>query len=144
RELFEEAAGVGLYRDRRRTTERRLEETTVDLARLDDLISEVQSQVRSLARQRKRAERHTDLMRRRFSVELTLASREMEAWREELARLEERVAALRESAPAAEESVQGAELRREEAHGARVAAEARRSELARLAAGQREDAMRLE
>ena len=53
RELFEEAAGVGLYRDRRRTTERRLEETTVDLQRLDDLISEVQSQVRSLARQRK-------------------------------------------------------------------------------------------
>ena len=28
RELFEEAAGVGLYRDRRRTTERRLEETS--------------------------------------------------------------------------------------------------------------------
>ena len=50
RELFEEAAGVGLYRDRRRTTERRLEETTVDLQRLDDLIGEVQSQVRSLAR----------------------------------------------------------------------------------------------
>ena len=42
RELFEEAAGVGLYRDRRRTTERRLEETTVDLQRLDDLVNEVQ------------------------------------------------------------------------------------------------------
>ena len=37
RELFEEAAGVGLYRDRRRSTERRLEETAQDLARLDDL-----------------------------------------------------------------------------------------------------------
>ena len=43
RELFEEAAGVALYRDRRRSTERRLEETTVDLARLDDLIGEVQA-----------------------------------------------------------------------------------------------------
>ncbi|MCU0623561.1 MAG: AAA family ATPase, partial [Gemmatimonadaceae bacterium] len=53
RELFEEAAGVGLYRDRRRSTERRLEETSLDLQRLDDLITEVQSQVRSLARQRK-------------------------------------------------------------------------------------------
>ena len=48
RELFEEAAGVGLYRDRKRSAERRLEETTTDLARIDDLISEVQSQVRSL------------------------------------------------------------------------------------------------
>src|SRR5512134_801361 len=54
RELFEEAAGVGLYRDRKRSTERRLEETAVDLGRLDDLISEVQTQVRSLARQRRR------------------------------------------------------------------------------------------
>src|ERR687894_1915886 len=101
RELFEEAAGVGLYRDRRRTTERRLEETTVDLQRLDDLISEVQSQVRSLARQRKRAERHAEITSRRFNVELTLAAREMEAWREELARLEVRVAELREQLPLA-------------------------------------------
>ena len=66
RDMFEEAAGVGLYRDRRRSTERRLEETTLDLQRLDDLINEVQTQVRSLARQRKRAERHAEIMSRRF------------------------------------------------------------------------------
>ena len=77
RELFEEAAGVGLYRDRRRSTERRLEETTIDLSRLDDLIGEVQSQVRSLARQRRRAERHAELMARRFDVEITLAARRL-------------------------------------------------------------------
>ncbi|MEP6989428.1 MAG: AAA family ATPase, partial [bacterium] len=75
RELFEEAAGVGLYRDRRRTTERRLEETTGDLQRLDDLINEVSSQVRSLSRQRRRAERHGEIMVRRFTVELSLAAR---------------------------------------------------------------------
>src|SRR5678809_689304 len=91
RELFEEAAGVGLYRDRRRTAERRLEETTVDLQRLDDLITEVQSQVRSLARQRRRAERYAELNTRRFTVELALAKREMEAWHGELHRLDERV-----------------------------------------------------
>src|ERR671919_282304 len=79
RELFEEAAGVGLYRDRKRSTERRLEETAVDLGRLDDLIAEVQTQVRSLARQRKRAERHTELTTRRFALELTPVSRDMEA-----------------------------------------------------------------
>ena len=73
RELFEEASGIGLYRDRRRTTERRLEETAIDLARLDDLLSEVQTQVRSLARQRRRAERYAELTTRRFAVEVTLA-----------------------------------------------------------------------
>jgi chromosome segregation protein len=143
RELFEEAAGVGLYRDRKRSTERRLEETAVDLGRLDDLIAEVQTQVRSLARQRKRAERHVELMKRRFTVDIALASREMDAWRDELARLETRVASLRSEAPAAEENVAAQEAARDAAHGSRAAAEARRGELARLVAEQRESTQEL-
>jgi len=143
RELFEEAAGVGLYRDRRRSTERRLEETTTDLSRIDDLIGEVQSQVRSLGRQRKRAERHAELMSRRFSVELTLAEREMRAWHEELGTLEGRVAELRDIVPTAEADVSEHEVARDAAHSARAAAEAQRAELARLAAVQRESAQRL-
>ncbi|MEO5818806.1 MAG: AAA family ATPase, partial [Gemmatimonadaceae bacterium] len=143
RELFEEAAGVGLYRDRRRTTERRLEETTGDLQRLDDLINEVSGQVRSLARQRRRAERHTEITTRRFVVELSLAARSMRAWREELERLEVRVAELRELLPAAEAHMADAELARETAHGARAAAEAQRNELSRLVGGQREQVVRI-
>ncbi len=138
RELFEEAAGVGLYRDRRRTTERRLEETTIDLQRLDDLISEVQSQVRSLARQRRRAERHSELTTRRFTIEIALAKREMEAWHEELQRLDARVRTLRETAPQAESAVVGAEHGRDAAHGDRAAADAKRTELLRLVSSQRE------
>jgi chromosome segregation protein len=137
RELFEEAAGVGLYRDRRRTTERRLEETTVDLQRLDDLVNEVQSQVRSLSRQRKRAERYSELMARRFIVEIGLARREMHSWAEELKRLDARVAELREQVPALEEAVIAAEQARDAAHGNRAAAEASRNELFKLVASQR-------
>ena len=144
RELFEEAAGVGLYRDRRRTTTRRLEETTVDLSRLDDLISEVQSQVRSLARQRKKAERHGELMARRFVAEITLVSREMEAWHTELASLELQVTSLRETLPLAEQRVHEVERQREGAYGARTAAEAGRTELSRLVSEQRANAMTLE
>ena len=75
RSLFEEAAGIGLYRDRKHSTERRLEETATDLQRLEDLLTEVQSQIRSLARQKGKAERHTKLMDEKFSVQLTLARR---------------------------------------------------------------------
>jgi chromosome segregation protein len=143
RELFEEAAGVGLYRDRKRSSERRLEETAVDLGRLDDLISEVQTQVRSLARQRRRAEKHVEITSRRFTVEIALAAREMDAWKEELARLEARVAELRNEVPASEESVAAAEAARDAAHGTRAAAEARRGELARLVGEQRESTQAL-
>ena len=143
RELFEEAAGVGLYRDRRRSTERRLEETTIDLSRLDDLISEVQSQVRSLARQRRRSERHGELTTRRFSVELTLASREMSAWREELDGLGHSLTTLREQAPGGESRVGAAEALREHLHERRAQAEARRNELARLALQQQQSVQEL-
>ncbi|MEO7359020.1 MAG: chromosome segregation protein SMC, partial [Gemmatimonadaceae bacterium] len=144
RELFEEAAGVGLYRDRRRSAERRMEETTVDLSRLDDLIAEVQSQVRSLSRQRRRAERHAELMARRFNVELSLATREMASWHGELAALDGKLVELREALPLAESDIRDAEAARETAHGARSAAEASRSELARLAGEQRQKTQQLE
>ena len=143
RELFEEAAGVGLYRDRRRSTERRLEETSVDLQRLDDLIAEVQTQVRSLARQRKRAERHAELNEQRFQLEIAVAARELAAWHEELGRLESRIADLRETVPASEERVRDAEQAREHHHGARAAAEGQRGELARLVGTQRQQTLEL-
>ena len=143
RELFEEAAGVGLYRDRRRSTERRLEETTVDLQRLDDLIGEVQSQVRSLARQRKRAERSAELMARRFTLEIAHAAREMAAWSDELARLQTRVESLRGELPRVEEELRAAEAMRDAASAARTGAEAQRAELARIVGSQREQVLQL-
>ena len=143
RELFEEAAGIGLYRDRKRSAERRLEETTTDLGRIDDLIAEVQSQVRSLARQRKRAERHAELMARRFTLEVAHAAREMSAWRDELAQLEERVTLLRTEVPREDERLHQAEAARDAALGERTAAEARRSELARIVSDQRERTQQL-
>ena len=143
RELFEEAAGVGLYRDRKRSAERRLEETTIDLSRIDDLITEVQSQVRSLARQRKRAERHSELMARRYRLDVALAAREMDAWKGELARLEEKVKALREKAPAEEERLATAERERETALSGRAGAEAARAEHARLVNELRESTQQL-
>jgi chromosome segregation protein len=143
RELFEEAAGVGLYRDRKRSAERRLDETTTDLGRIDDLIAEVQSQVRSLSRQRKRAERYTELTARRFTLEVAHASREMDAWRGELARLEERVTLLRTEVPAEEERLRSAEASRDAALSERTSGEARRTELARLVSDQRESTQAL-
>ncbi|MBX7120368.1 MAG: AAA family ATPase, partial [Gemmatimonadaceae bacterium] len=140
RELFEEAAGVGLYRDRRRSTERQLEATSADLLRIDDLTAEVQTQVRSLLRQRKRAERHAEITTRRFAVELTLASREMAAWQEELAGLEGKLGGLREALPATQQAVRDAEQSRDAAHAARAAAETARQERA-IVAGQARAAM---
>src|SRR5687768_10497952 len=100
RSLFEEAAGIGLYRDRKHSTERRLEETATDLQRLEDLIAEVQSQIRSLARQKGKAERHARLMEEKFAVTLTLARRRLDELAERALGVQARFRTLSELLPA--------------------------------------------
>lgn len=55
--LFAEAAGVGRYKDSRHAATRWLEGAEGDLARMGDPIGEVENKVRSLAKQRRRAQR---------------------------------------------------------------------------------------
>lgn len=55
RRLFEEAAGVGLYRVRREEAMKRLDATTRNLERVLDIMSELEPRLRSLERQAKRA-----------------------------------------------------------------------------------------
>jgi len=144
RSLFEEAAGIGLYRDRKISTERRLEQTHEDLQRLDDVISEVRSQVRSLARQRGRAERYDKFAAERFDIVMTLTRRK-------LAELEARERSLRDQRdafavklPVVREKVGVSERERESRVQARATAEARRSELQRRLSETRVDIERLE
>src|SRR5438874_2704231 len=131
RALFEEAAGIGLYRDRKKSTERRLEETAADLARLEDLIAEVQTQVRSLARQRGRAERYGKMVEERFGIAMTLVRREIEDFDLTLGSLGVRARELADALPAARSRLSDAEQEREARVQARHTAEARRTEVER-------------
>jgi chromosome segregation protein len=78
RSLFEEAAGIGKYKDRRKAAIRRLEQAELDLQRLEDVISEVQTKVRSLARQKGKAERHLEYRKRRLDVEVTVVRHQLD------------------------------------------------------------------
>ncbi|HEY3279272.1 MAG TPA: chromosome segregation protein SMC [Gemmatimonadales bacterium] len=144
RALFEEAAGIGLYRDRKKSTERRLEETAADLARLEDLISEVQTQVRSLARQRGKAERYGKMVEERFGIALTLVRRELEDFDLSLGGLGVRSRELAAALPAARTRLGDAERARETRVQARHTAEARRTEVERRLADARLEVGRLE
>ena len=144
RALFEEAAGIGLYRDRKKSTERRLEETAADLARLEDLIAEVQTQVRSLARQRGRAERYGKMIEERFGIAMTLVRRELEDFDLALGSLGVRARELADALPAARARLNEAEHQREARVQARHTAEARRTEVERRLADAKLEVGRLE
>ncbi len=58
RKLFEEAAGIGLYRTRREEALRRLETTQRNLERVEDILVELEPRLRSLERQAKRAQEY--------------------------------------------------------------------------------------
>ncbi|MCK6446883.1 MAG: chromosome segregation protein SMC [Planctomycetes bacterium] len=58
RAIFEEAAGISRYRQRKKETETRLKRVETDVQRLDDILRELSSRVRSLKIQAGKAERY--------------------------------------------------------------------------------------
>jgi len=69
RRLFEEAAGVGLYRSRRDDALKRLENTERNLERVLDIMAELEPRIKSLERQAKRA---IDFSRAQADMKITL------------------------------------------------------------------------
>jgi chromosome segregation protein len=58
RRLFEEAAGIGLYRSRREEAVRRLKNTHRNLERVNDILAELRPRLKSLEKQAHRAKDH--------------------------------------------------------------------------------------
>ena len=69
RKLFEEAAGIGLYRSRKEEALRRLENTRKNLDRVLDIMTEIRPRLRSLERQ---AERFLTYERLRADLQVLL------------------------------------------------------------------------
>mgnify|MGYP002760381228 CR=1 FL=1 len=98
RAYLEEAAGISLYKERRRETERRMRDTHENLERLEDVRDEVGRQLEKLAKQAETAEQYRDLKkqeRQRRAELLLLKINAMQAERQSLQQtLAERETAL--------------------------------------------------
>src|SRR5580704_6640502 len=82
RAFVEEAAGISLYKERRRETESRMADTRENLARLQDLRDEVEKQIRHLQRQANVARRYQELKAQERSLTaelLALRLRELDS-----------------------------------------------------------------
>ena len=74
RNMFEEAAGVNKYKSKRRSALKKFDLNSRDLERIDDIIVEIQIQVKALDLQLKRFKRHEKLTNELQELELDLAS----------------------------------------------------------------------
>lgn len=72
RAFIEEAAGISLYKERRRETETRIADTRENLARLQDLRDEVEKQIRHLQRQANVARRYQEFKARERTLSAEL------------------------------------------------------------------------
>lgn len=95
RKLFEEAAGIGLYRSRREESLRRLETTQRNIERVQDILSELRPLLRSLERQAEKAREYermkTDLriiLREWYGYHWHLAQKDLVLARETNSELE--------------------------------------------------------
>jgi chromosome segregation protein len=85
RAVIEEAAGILKHRRRKEKAERRLERTDEDVLRLQDLVGEIERQLRPLRRQARAAERYHGLKTEVNELTLYLARVSLEDYEAEMA-----------------------------------------------------------
>ena len=84
RHLFEEAAGISKFRVRKKETLRKLEATDLDLERVEDLLYEIQKNMRSLERQAKQAKRYFKIKDEYKKLSILLARKNVDLQRQQL------------------------------------------------------------
>jgi chromosome segregation protein len=78
RRMLEQAAGITIYKTRKKEAKLKLDATEQDLARIEDLLFEINNQLKALENQAKKAEKYFELKKeyKLVSVELAKASLE--------------------------------------------------------------------
>ncbi|MEO6135095.1 MAG: chromosome segregation protein SMC [Ginsengibacter sp.] len=78
RRMLEQAAGITIYKTRKREAKLKLDATEQDLARIEDLLFEINNQLKTLESQAKKAEKYFEIKKdyREISIELTKAALE--------------------------------------------------------------------
>ena len=78
RRMLEQAAGISIYKTRKKEAKLKLDATEQDLARIEDLLFEINNQLKTLESQAKKAEKYFEIKKdyRQVSIELAKAALE--------------------------------------------------------------------
>jgi chromosome segregation protein len=90
RNLFEEASGISKYKLRKKQTFSKLKDTEADLERVEDLLFEIEKNLKTLENQARKTERYYRIKEQYKSLSITLASFRIASFSESLSRIEER------------------------------------------------------
>ena len=78
RRMLEQAAGISIYKTRKKEAKQKLDATEQDLARIEDLLFEINNQLKTLENQAKKAQKYYEIKKdyREVSIELAKAALE--------------------------------------------------------------------
>ncbi len=93
RSLFEEAAGISKFKIRKKETLRKLEDTDADLERVEDLLYEIEKNMRSLERQAKQAKKYYKTKEEYKELSVKLARKTISAQKEALHKISKEIEA---------------------------------------------------
>ena len=121
RAIFEEAAGVLKYKTRRKETESKLQQTQDNLDRLEDIIYELDNQIKPLAKQAENARKFLDLDGQRKAIYLDVLvaqikenKAELELTEEELTQVQELLTSYYQKRQELEEENQSLKMKRQD------------------------------
>ena len=87
RHIFEEAAGIVKYRARKEETEKKLEQTKLNLLRINDILSEIESNLEPLQMQSDKAKKYLNLKEELKNIEVGLFLYNIEKYKQSLEEL---------------------------------------------------------
>ncbi len=120
RRLFEEAAGITKFKERKKQTLKKLSDTRVDLQRMEDILVEVRKKTRSLQAQASRAERVRKYREELEFLDKAVSRQEYDHVRSELDPLLERIASVSATKEELQNRLGMLEQNEEEAHEALI------------------------
>ena len=96
RHIFEEAAGIVKYRTRKQESEKKLEQTKLNLLRVNDILTEIEGQLEPLKIQSDRAKKYLSLRDELKSIEVGLFVFNINSYKEKLIQIVEDLKILNE------------------------------------------------
>ncbi|MFC4261608.1 chromosome segregation protein SMC [Ferruginibacter yonginensis] len=80
RKMLEQAAGITIYKTRKKEAKLKLDATEQDLARIEDLLFEINNQLKTLENQAKKAEKYFEIKKEYKEVSIELAKAALEGF----------------------------------------------------------------
>ena len=117
RRIFEEAAGIVKYRTRKEESEKKLEQTKLNLLRINDIIAEIEGNLDPLKEQSEKARKYLNLREELKSIEVGLFLKNIENSKEKATEIDSNLDVFETQKVKEDEKMANLQIKKEELRG---------------------------